>query len=67
MRLLDLLYKIHEFTTIWVSTSENSDDAIYFDEAGKMPVGIARKYEVVEFYVEKYPARFCTGISIIVK
>lgn len=34
MRLLDLLYKIHEFTTIWVSTSENSDDAIYFDEAG---------------------------------
>ena len=67
MRLLDLLYKIHEHTTIWVSTSEDADESVYFGEAGDMPIGIARNYEVSEFYVEKYPARFCTGISIIVK
>lgn len=67
MRLIDILYKIPDDTTVWIGESPDAEDGIYFDIAGDVPVKIARRYEVVSIYPERYPAASCTGISIIVK
>lgn len=67
MRLIDLLKKIEEDTCIWVSTSENENDAIYFGDVGSITVGMMRGCTVKKFYPERYPAKFCIGISIIVE
>lgn len=68
MRLVDFLSKIYECCYIWVSTDPNVNEGIYFGAAGSMEIDMAKKYEVVEFYVESYKAIYggC-GISIIVR
>ncbi|MBQ8618431.1 MAG: hypothetical protein IJ418_13125 [Clostridia bacterium] len=68
LRLIDLLYHIEPDTVIWVSTDENDERCcLYFGEAEKITVGILRGCTVVKFYPERYPAKFCTGISVIVE
>ena len=66
MELDWLLKTIAEDTTVWISTGGN-EGAVYFNEAGLCPIGIAKKYTVVEIYPEYYGAISCTGITIIVK
>lgn len=67
MRLLDLLYKVPEDTMVWISPSwQNEDECIYFGEAGAIPIRTAKGYEVSSLFPEKYPARYCTGITVIV-
>ena len=51
---------------MWITTG-GDDNAVYFNEAGLCPIGIAKKYNVVEIYPEYYGAISCTGITIIVK
>lgn len=68
MKLTDLLSKIYENTTIWIGLDSNDSEGIYFDVASGVTVAMAKKYEVVEFYVERYPAiGGLFGISIIVR
>ena len=68
MKLLDLLYKIYENTTIWIAEDPNNSDGLYFGSAGDMKLRDAEGYEVVEIYPEAYPAvHNFTGITIIVK
>lgn len=68
MRLLDLLYKIDDDVTVWISTDSKDDsECIYFGETGEIPISVAKGYDVVELYPERYPAMFCTGITVIVK
>lgn len=68
MKLLDLLDKIYENTTVWIAEDPSKSDGIYFGTAGEMKLRDAKGYEVVEIYPEAYPAihRF-TGITIIVR
>lgn len=67
MKLIDLLRYLEEDTFIWVSTSENEDDALYFGDVGSITVGVMRGCTVKKYYPERYPAKFCIGISIIVE
>ena len=68
MRLLDLLYKIDDEVTVWISTDPNNDSGcIYFGETGEVPISVAQGYDVVGLYPEKYPSMYCTGITVIVK
>lgn len=67
MKLNELLKTIDLDTVIWVSTSDNEDACIYFGEAGSITCGIMRKCTVRVFYPERYPAKFCIGITIIVE
>lgn len=68
MRLADLLYKVYENTTIWVSDDPSTTEGIYFGAAGQIRLSTATAYEVVEVYPECYPGigNFA-GITIIVK
>ncbi len=67
MGLNELLRYIEEDTCIWVSTSENDEDAIFFGDAGSITLGMMRGYNVKKYYPERYPSKFCIGISIIVE
>lgn len=68
MRLADLLYKVYENTTIWVSEDPTKSEGIYFGEAGEIALRTAAAYEVVEVYPEHYPAiGNLVGITVIVK
>ena len=68
LRLIDLLYTIDKDTVIWVSTDENDESCcLYFGEADKISVGVMRDCFVKKFYPERYPAKFCIGVSIIVE
>lgn len=68
MKLLDLLYKIYENTTIWVAEDPSNPDGVYFGIVGDMKLRDAKDYEVVEIYPEAYPAiHNFTGITVIVK
>ncbi len=62
MRLVDLLYKMYENTTIWVAEDPANSEGVYFGAAGEIRFRTAAAYEVVEFYPECYPARN-TGFS----
>lgn len=68
MRLVDLLYKMYENTTIWVAEDPTISVGVYFGAAGNIQFRTAAAYEVVEFYPECYPAiGHIAGITIIVK
>lgn len=68
MRLADLLYKVYEKTTIWVSEDPKTSEGVYFGAAGEIPLHTAAAYEVVEVYPEHYPAiGGFVGITVIVK
>lgn len=68
MKLVDLLCKIYENTTVWISADPSNSDGIYFGAAGEMKLRDAKGYEVVELYPEAYPAiHNFTGITIIVR
>lgn len=68
MRLIDLLYKIYENTTVWISEDPAISEGVYFGAAGEIHFRTAAAYEVVEFYPECYPAiGNIAGITIIVK
>ena len=68
MRLADLLYKVYENTTIWVSEDPTKSEGIYFGAAGEIALRTAAAYEVVEVYPEHYPAiGNLVGITVIVK
>lgn len=68
MRLIDLLDKIYNSTTVWIAEDPANPEGIYFGFAGDIQLRVASGYEVVEIYPEAYPAihRF-TGITIIVR
>lgn len=68
MRLVDLLYKIYENTTIGVAEDPSNSEGVYFGTVGEIRFRTAAAYEVVEFYPECYPAiGHIAGITIIVK
>lgn len=68
MRLVDLLCKIYENTTVWVAEDPNYSEGIYFGPAKEITLRTAAAYEVVEVYPEHYPAiNNYVGITIIVK
>lgn len=68
MRLVDLLYKMYENTTIWVAEDPTISEGVYFGAAGEIRFRTAAAYEVVEFYPECYPTiGNIAGITIIVK
>lgn len=68
MRLADLLYKVYENTTVWVSEDPTKSEGIYFGAAGEITLRTAAAYEVVEVYPEHYPAiGNLVGITVIVK
>lgn len=68
MRLIDLLYKVDEGTTVWIAEDPSISDGVYFGFAKDITLHTAADYEVLEIYPEHYPAihNFC-GITIIVK
>lgn len=68
MKLTDLLYKVYENTTVWISEDPSVSEGIYFGPAKEIALRTAAAYEVVEVYPEHYPAigNF-VGITIIVK
>lgn len=68
MQLVDLLYKVNEDTTVWISDDPSQSEGIYFGPAKEIALRTAAAYEVVEFYPEHYPAiNNYVGITIIVK
>lgn len=68
MRLIDLLYKMYENTTVWIAEDPSISEGVYFGAAGKIQFRTAAAYEVVEFYPECYPAiGNIAGITVIVK
>lgn len=68
MKLTELIYHIHDGTTVWISDDPSKSDGIYFGFAGDIKIGDAKGYEVVEIYPEHYPAIYnFAGITIIVK
>lgn len=68
MRLIDLLYKVYENTTVWIAEDPTIPEGIYFGTAGEIQFRTAAAYEVVEVYPECYPAiGRIAGITIIVK
>ena len=71
MKLTDLLENINGDVNLWISTSTEDTDCIYFNEARCISPGLWKsfeKYTVKEIYVERYPALYCHchGITIIV-
>lgn len=68
MRLIDLLCKVYENTTVWISEDPTESGGVYFGTAREIQLRTAATYEVVEIYPEHYPAigNF-VGITIIVK
>lgn len=68
MKLTDLLYKVHEGTTVWIADDPSKTEGLYFGPAGDMKLRDAKGYEVIELYPEHYPAIYnFAGITIIVK
>ena len=68
MRLIDLLYKVYENTTVWIAEDPRNSEGIYFGPAKEITLRTAADYEVVEIYPEHYPAiNNYVGITIIVK
>ena len=68
MKLTELLYRVNESTTVWISEDPTTTEGLYFGFAGDMKLRDAKGYEVVELYPEHYPAIYnFAGISIIVK
>lgn len=68
MKLTDLLYKVYENTTVWISEDPTNSEGIYFGPAHEITLRTAAEYEVVEIYPEHYPAiHGFVGITIIVK
>jgi hypothetical protein len=68
MKLTDLLYKVDDGTTVWVSDDPSKSEGIYFGPAGDIHLRVAAAYEVVTLYPERYPAIYnFAGITIIVK
>ena len=68
MRLVDLLYKISDSTTVWIAEDPANSEGIYFGFAGDIQLRVASGYEVVEVYPEHSPAiHNFVGITIIVK
>ena len=66
MKLSELLEHIALDTIVWVSTSMDSDECIYFGEVGNMTVAKASGHKVSLVYPEHYKAKYCTGLTIIV-
>ena len=68
MRLVDLLYKISDSVTVWISEDPSVSTGIYFGFVGDIQLKTAMGYDVVEVYPESYPAIYgFTGITVIVK
>jgi len=68
MKLTNLLYKVHEKTTVWIAEDPSISEGIYFGLAKDITLRVAATYEVVEIYPEHYPAiNNFVGITIIVK
>ena len=68
MRLIDLLYKVYENTTVWIAEDPTNSEGIYFGPAKEITLHTAAAYDVVEIYPEHYPAiNNYVGITIIVK
>lgn len=68
MKLVDLLYKVDEDTTVWISDDPSQSEGIYFGPVGSIQLRVAAAYEVVTLYPEHYPAiHNLAGITIIVK
>ncbi len=68
MRLVDLLCKISDSVTVWISEDPGSSDGIYFGLAGEVPLKAAMGYDVAEVYPELHPEIYgLTGITVIVK
>ena len=68
MRLVELLCKVYENTTVWISEDPSISEGIYFGPAKEITLRTAAAYEVVEVYPEHYPAiNNYVGITIIVK
>lgn len=68
MRLIDLLDKICDSTTVWIAEDPAKSEGIYFGFVGDIQLRVASGYEVVEVYPEHYPAIYnFAGITIIVK
>ena len=68
MRLIDLLYKVYENTTVWISEDPSVSEGIYFGPVKEITLRVAASYEVVEVYPEHYPAiNNYVGITVIVK
>ncbi|MDO5445800.1 MAG: hypothetical protein Q4F31_09310 [Eubacteriales bacterium] len=69
MTLLSLLDRCRSDQVVWISEDPDAADGIYFGEAGNIRVFLARNYEVISVYPEKFPAVFdgYHGLSIIVK
>ena len=68
MKLFDLLCKIYENTTVWISDDPSNSDGIYFGAAGEIKLRDTKGYEVVELYPEAYPAiQNFFGVTIIVR
>ena len=68
MRLVDLLYKVYENTTVWIAEDPAYSEGIYFGPSKDITLRLAAAYKVVEVYPEHYPAiGNLVGITIIVK
>ena len=50
MRLVDLLYKISDSVTIWISEDPSVSTGIYFGFVGDIQLKTAMGYDVVEVY-----------------
>lgn len=68
MRLVDLLYKVYENTPVWIAEDPAKSEGIYFGPVKEITLRAAANYEVIEVYLEHYPAiGNLVAITIIVK
>ena len=68
MKLTELLYRVNESTTVWISEDPTTTEGLYFGFAGDMKLRDAKGYEVVKLYPEHYPAIYnFAGITVIVR
>jgi len=70
MKVTDLLENISVDTTVWISTSTEDKDCIFFNEYRCISDDVWKtleKYTVKEIYPEHYKSIYCHGITIIVE
>lgn len=70
MKLTDLLECISGGAEVWISTSEESEDCIYFGEVRFISKAVWKalgNHTVKEIYPEHYKAHYCHGITIILE
>lgn len=67
IRLVDLLMKMPDNTLVWVATSAENEEGLFFGYVGDIKLSEVRGYTVSEIYPEWNSAHYRAGITVIVE